>query len=106
MKRLAVMLPVLFILANCAGTGGGSVSSKVAAAVVSLTTAERLALIYTSQPRCTVAPPPCSDPATVQRIKDADNQAYAAVKAAEQNEAMLGSALTAIKNLQSVIPVR
>lgn len=100
----SVFVGLLFVLPGCASDDlRAGVSAKVSAAVVTLTTAERLALIYTSQPRCP-APAPCSDPAIVQRIKDADNQAYAAVKAAERNEALLGAALTAIQNFQSVIP--
>lgn len=101
-----VFAAVLFVLPGCATDNArAEVRSKVSAAVVTLTTAERLALIYTSQPRCP-APVPCSDPVLVQRIKDADNQAYAAVKAAERNEALLGVALTAIQNFQSVIPAK
>ena len=100
MIRYAIPLAALLAVGGCANPG---VKAKVDAAVVALTTAERVALIYTGLPRCP-APSPCSDPATVQRIKDADNQAYQAVKAAEQNEALLSVALQAIATLQSVTP--
>lgn len=91
----------LLALAGCANPG---VSSKVDAAVVALTTAENVALVYTRLPRCP-APGPCSDQATVDRIKSADMQAYQAVKAAEQNEALLSVALQAVASLQAVVPV-
>lgn len=98
----AAALAVLLMLGGCAGTNLDP-TSKVYAAVAALTAAERAALIYTTLPRCP-RPPPCSDPATVQRIKDADTMAYNAVKLAERNEAMLGAALTAISGLQAVTP--
>lgn len=95
-----VVLTALLTLAACVNP---SVTSKVDAAVVGLTAAERAALIYTSLPRCptTVI---CSDPATVAKIKSLDNQAYVAVKAAEQNEALLSAALSSISTLTSAIP--
>ncbi len=99
---LAGLLSGALLTAACSTTVG--VSSSVDAAVVGLTTAERLALIYTSLPRCP-APAPCSDPATVQKIKDLDLTAYNAVKAAEKNEALLSGALTAISAFQSAVPI-
>jgi|SRR5579863_284665 len=98
--RSLLALPLAVGLFSCANPG---VSAKVDAAVVGLTAAERAALVYTSLPRCPAAAI-CSDPATVQRIKDADNTAYAAVKMAEANEALLGAALQAISALTSTVP--
>ena len=100
--RPLLALVLAAALAACANAGAG-ISAKVDAAVVGLTAAERAALVYTSLPRCPAAAL-CSDPATVQKIKDADNIAYAAVKAAEQNEALLGAALSAVSALQGTVP--
>lgn len=80
------------------------VSAKVDAAIVSLTTAERLALVYTSLPRCPVSAPICSDPARVAQIKSLDMKAYTAVKVAEKNEALLSAAIDAVQSFQSAIP--
>jgi hypothetical protein len=103
MKRLALSIAVASALTACASPG---VSAKVDAAVVGLTTAESLALIYTKLPRCTTpsAPSLCSDQATVDKIKSLDTTAYNAVKAAEANEALLGVALSAVTAFQSAIP--
>lgn len=59
--------------------------SDIAAAEVALTEAESIALRYVTQPTCNgMNAPLCSDPATVEQIKAADNKAYAAVKAARR----------------------
>jgi hypothetical protein len=118
MKRIALPLACIlpFALASCGNLAPGSatpavsgppiVSGSVAAAEIALTNAERLALHYTGLPRCgtAAATPLCSNPATVQQIKDYDNRAYAAVKAARANEALLGLALSAIDAFGSIIP--
>lgn len=82
------------------------VAKSVAAAQIALTNLERLALRYTSLPRCGSpgATPVCSDPATVQRIKDYDNVAFDAVMRARRNSALLDFAVGAINALQAVIP--
>lgn len=93
----------LLVLAGCAAPP--TVSKSVAAAEIALTNAERLALIYTTLPRCgPVSPPLCSDPGIVQTIKDYDNRAYAAVMAARSNEALIAVALSAIDAFGGVIP--
>ena len=102
MRKFIMPIAALALLAGC--VGGSAVQNDVLAAEKSLTALERLALIYTSLPRCGGAAQICSDPSTVQRIKDLDNQAYMAVKAAEQNSAMLSAALAAIGNFQKAIP--
>jgi hypothetical protein len=95
---------IFFFLVACAATPG--VPSKVDAAVVGLTTAESLALVYVKLPRCgTVASMfVCSDLDTMNKLKALDNIAYKAVKAAENNEALLSDALIAVTAFQSAIP--
>lgn len=98
----AAVIAAVVLVTGCANVG---VSSKVDAAVVGLTAAEKAALIYTRLARCPQpGSTPCSDPATVAKIISLDNQAYQAVKAAEQNEALLSAALSAVTNLSSAIP--
>jgi hypothetical protein len=97
----AVLSLGVVALSGCGASPG--VSAKVDAAVVGLTAAENAALLYTRLPRCP-APAPCSTQATVDLIKAADNRAYAAVKAAEQNEALVSFALDAVSSLASTIP--
>lgn len=104
MKRFILAAALCGSLVACSTTPPTTVSNTVAAAQIALTNAERVALIYTSLPRCPVAPPPCSDPATVQTIKDYDNKAYDLVKAARNNEALIGTAMVAIDTLVKVIP--
>jgi hypothetical protein len=104
MKRIILAAALCGSLAACATPPTTTISNSVAAAQIALTNAERLALVYTSMPRCHVAPPPCSDQATVQRIKDYDNKAYDLVKAARENEALIGVAMVAIDTLVKVIP--
>lgn len=104
MNRLILAVALCGSLAACSTAPTTTISNSVAAAQIALTNAERLALVYTSMPRCHVAPPPCSDQVTVQRIKDYDNQAYDAVKAARENEALIGVALVAIDTLVKAVP--
>lgn len=109
MKRTLIAAALLCgtALAGCQPGGVSStpvVGNSVAAAEIALTNAERLALKYTSLPRCPAATVICSDPATVQRIKEYDNKAYAAVVSARSNEALIGLALSAIDAFGGVIP--
>jgi hypothetical protein len=103
-RKLILAAALCGSLAACSTAPTTTVSNSVAAAQIALTNAERVALLYTSLPRCPVNPPPCSDPATVQRIKDYDNKAYDLVKAARNNEALIGVAMAAIETFSSVIP--
>lgn len=82
------------------------VAKSVAAAQIALTNLERVALRYTSLPRCTVpvTVPVCSDPATVEQIKHYDNVAFDAVMRARRNGALLDMAVGAINMFQRVIP--
>ena len=90
-------------LAGCANSQ--AVSSKVAAAEVSYSTVANLAAIYIHLPRCApTTSGPCSDQALVDKLRALDNQAYRAITAARQNEALLGAALAAIESLQTAIP--
>ncbi len=104
-RHMRVALAGAACLAIAACTTTTSVSNDVGAAEVTLTGLERLALIYTTQPRCTApsAPTFCSSQATVDRIKALDNNAFQAVEAARQNSALLSNALLAIGSLQSVV---
>jgi hypothetical protein len=104
--KSSLFLPGALVLGVAACSAAPGVSAKVDAAVVGLTTAENAALIYTGLPRCGAVGSSaiCSDQATVDRIKAADNRAYAAVKAAEQNEALLSVALDAVSSLTATIP--
>jgi hypothetical protein len=99
-------LAVAACLAATACSTSGQTVAKIDAAVVALTTAERVALIYTSMPRCTAPPTTtfCSSPSVVAEIKSLNMTAYTAVKAAEANSAVLQAALDAIGNFQSAIP--
>jgi hypothetical protein len=93
-------------LGGCASTSSvATVNSSVAAAEEALTAAETAAALYTGLPPCgTGAPAICANPSIVAQIKAADNEAYAAVKAAESNSGTLAAALTAIGSLTDAIP--
>lgn len=101
----AFALTAALALGACTGASI-AVQNDVLAAEQSLTTAEQVALIYTSLPRCGTpgASSICSDPTMVAKIKALDDQAYAAVKAAEQNQALLSNALAAISSLVAATP--
>lgn len=99
-----VALCAAIALSACANSSN-QVASDVAAAEVSLTTAEHLALLYTKLPRCaTGSPAICSDQVTVDKIKSLDNQAYIAVHAAMDNKGTVSAALTAISAFSTAIP--
>ncbi len=106
MHRIAVAAALL--LAGCSSTATtNAVSADVAAAEVTLTAAEQLALTYTSLPRCSslaAASPVCSSQATVDKIKALDNTAFQAVRLARSNAAMLPTAIAAIGVLRSAVP--
>lgn len=106
MTRTTIVALLFLVTAGCAQ--GQQATAGVEAAEIALTDAERLALIYTSQAPCGAAgaapAPLCSDPATKARIKQLDQSAYQAVKAAEANSSLLDAALDAIKLLRSAIP--
>jgi hypothetical protein len=104
MKRLILAVALCGSLAACATPPTTTISNSVAALQLSLTGAINMALIYTRLPRCHVAPPPCSDQAKVQQIKDYELKAYDLVKAARENEALIGVAMVAIDTLVKVIP--
>jgi hypothetical protein len=103
MKKLFVIPLATLALVGCAAAP--AVQNDVAAAEVTLTAAERLALIYTTLPPCGGAARICSDQATKQHLKDLDNQAFMAVKAARQNSALLSAALSSIAAFRNAIPM-
>ena len=104
MRRRHTIAGLALLVSACATSP--DVSAKIDAAIVGLSTAESLALIYTRLPRCVVPKGVmlCSDPATVQKIKDLDMTAYNAVKAAEKNGALVSAALDAVQAFQTAIP--
>lgn len=102
----AIAFTAALSLSACASQEAhNTVSNDVLAAEQTLTATERLALIYTTLPRCGGVARVCSDHATVQKIKDLDNQAYMAVKAARQNAGLLSAALAAIGAFQKAVPM-
>lgn len=105
MRRIIIGV-LLLTLAACASTELTAVTGKsVAAAVVSLTLAERLALVYTKLPRCSaVVTKICSTQGTVDKLKELDQKAFDAVVAARKNQALIADAWTAISAFQAVIP--
>lgn len=97
MTRPILTLTLAAALAACATT--------IPATEIALTAAERTALAYVTQPRCTAAPVvTCSDPATVARIKAADAVAYSAVVAARTGGSTADAA-AAVAALAALVPV-
>jgi hypothetical protein len=101
MRNLIIAAGLSLSLAACASN---TVGNDAAAAEIALTSAERVALIYTTLPRCGGVATICSNPATVDKIKALDQQAYTAVKAAENNSGLISAAWAAISIFQSAIP--
>lgn len=81
------------------------VANSVAEAEILLTAAENTATVYVQLPNC---PAPkgglCSDAATRDKIKAADNVAYSAVKAARANAGTVAAAVSAIAGLIVATP--
>jgi hypothetical protein len=100
------VLAVLLMLSMVGCSTSTSVSNDVAAAEIALTSAERVALIYTSLPRCGGVARLCSAQATVDSIKALDTKAYTAVKAAEKDSGLISAAWVAISTLQGAIPTK
>ena len=98
MKRIFVIGAAGLLLVGCAGQGNDIIAAEVA-----LTAAEKAATIYARLPRCP-GPAVCSDQATVDKIKAADNTAYNAVKAAEANPALVSVAVSAVSDFNNLIP--
>ena len=95
--RNAILAACLLVSACAAQTAPVAYSNTVAGAEVALTTAESAALAC-------IGTPLCSDPATVGRIKAADNRAYAAVKIARAGSGSPDLATAAIADLVAAIP--
>jgi hypothetical protein len=93
-------------IAGVAACTSTSVQNDVSAAEIALTAAERVALIYTSLPRCGGAATICSKQVTVDSIKALDLNAYTAVKAAEQDETLVSAAWIAIASLSGAVPTK
>jgi len=117
MKISATILTAAFLtcLTGCQNPTGTSplttvtatAMNTVDAAEVALTAAEQTATLYTSLPVCTTPKTVavCADAYVKQKIKNADQIAYAQVKAAEAGTATATQALTAVSALSSTIPV-
>lgn len=83
------------------------VQTSVASVEIALTAAEKLALNYTTLPRCgTAFVPLCSDPVVVAKIKSMDNTAYNAVVAARKDTNLIAAALIAVNEFSSIVPVK
>lgn len=111
-QALHVVSPVALVFVVLAGLGLSAcntsgvapvIDNSVAAAEVTLTAAERTALIYTSLPRCPKVTI-CSDPVIVAKIRRLDNEAYDAVKLARKDAGLISGAIAAIAAFQAVIP--
>lgn len=98
------LITAVCVLSLAACTTSPKVAASVDAAVVALTTAEGLAVIYKKLPACPTVKFACSDPVVVKKLQDLDMTAYAAVKAAEKNEALLSYALSSIDAFKTAIP--
>jgi hypothetical protein len=106
----STLLSVLLLIGACSPSTTittTTVTRTVADAELALAAAERSAVIYTSLPRCLISTPTktnCSDQALADRIKAADNKAYAAVVEARVNNELLGAAMAAIETLKALTP--
>src|SRR5574337_1284674 len=89
-KALSAVM-VLAGIAGLAACTSGQPQQTAAALASGLTVAERTAVGYASLPRCPQGAPVCSDPAIVQKIRDADNGAYTEVKKFEAAAAAGGT---------------
>lgn len=101
MLKPIVFAGALAILSACQSA---SIDSQVAGAEVALTGAENAALLYTRLPRCNGTTPLCATQESVDAIKKADNQAYAALVEARANTGTIDAALSAIQTLSALIP--
>lgn len=95
-------LTALCVLAACAGQS----TSTQAAVETALTAAEKAATVYAQLPLC---PRPggtlCSDASAVQRIKAADNVAYAGVVDMRAGKVTPEAAAALVASLVALIPV-
>ena len=97
MTRIALLATLAF--AGCAA------SAPLAETEIALTTAERAALAYATLPACP-AVALCHKPGIVTAIKQADDVAYAAVKAARTGVGSVATAQAAVAALAAIVPVQ
>lgn len=83
MKSLMLAAALALGLSGCALFEGDTAEHDVFGVGVAYAAVGTAALEYTTLPRCDAAPAPCSEQAVVDRIKEADNVAYNALKAAQ-----------------------
>jgi len=106
MKKFALALALPLALAACGSSTQSAVATAqttLAGVEVALTAAERAALAYAGLPRCPSVVL-CSQQATVDAIKAADQKAYAALKAAKTDVALVSEAQAALAVLVALVP--
>lgn len=107
-KRFALIGACVLSLAACSTISElfPSVPNKIASLESTLAAAETAADAYVTLPRCgTPNIVLCSNPAVIKRIKDADNVAWTAIKAAvrTENQTELGAAQTAVQAFKDIV---
>lgn len=103
LKQTAALAAVL-LLVGCGTTKAPPAKTDIAAVEIALTAAEKAATLYVTRPQCPQAAPLCSERATVDKIKAADNTAFTAVRLARTGGDIL-AASSAIAALVALVPV-
>lgn len=83
MKQYAITLLAGLLLAACSSFKAETPQQRAFALQVDYNAVAAALLSYESRPRCP-APHPCSDPSIVDEIRKADNDAFAALQAAQK----------------------
>lgn len=98
----ALILASILAVAGCATAPSPSATAAVETA---LTAAEKAATLYAHLPVCPAAGL-CSDPATVVKIKAADNVAYAAAVQMRAGAATPEAVAALVAQLVALVPVK
>jgi hypothetical protein len=87
-------------------SGQATVDVNIASVERSFTLALNVANLYTSLPRCKTpgATVVCSDPSVVLMIRNAAIKAHNAILAARNNQALIGTAVSAVDAFSSLVP--
>ena len=108
---LASVILVGFVLASCALPRAETPAQRLFALQADYVTVLTVAAEYESLPRCSAAPPPCSTGAIVEKIRGADDIAFAAISVAKKAlgegdavERSLAAASAAVAALSALIP--
>lgn len=100
---LALIFLAPFLVGAC--TTSPKVASTVDAVAVTLTTAEvEMTKWFKGCTAGSIPATACPDAAAKQKIKDLDNTAYKAVMAAENNSALLSTAIDAVASFTRAVP--